>query len=87
VSENGEPAPVSPAVAHETKVDHAEIIIEVSDRRESNGASEADLFLPQLFTKAYEFFKAHKTKNMTFFVASQIALAHYEGGNYEMALK
>lgn len=42
---------------------------------------------PQLFTKAYEFFKAHKTKNMTFFVASQIALAHYEGGNHEMALK
>lgn len=41
----------------------------------------------QLFTKAYEFFKAHKTKNMTFYVASQIALAHYEGGNYDMALK
>lgn len=43
--------------------------------------------LQQLFTKAYEFFKAHKSKNMTFFVASQIALAHYEGGNHEMALK
>lgn len=41
----------------------------------------------QLLTKAYEFFKAHKTKNMTFYVASQIALAHYEGGNYDMALK
>lgn len=29
----GEPSPISPAVAHETKVDHAEIVIEVSRPR------------------------------------------------------
>lgn len=40
-----------------------------------------------MLTKAYEFFKVHKTKNMTFYVAAQIALAHLESGNYEMALK
>ncbi|GAA5919086.1 hypothetical protein JCM1841_003742 [Sporobolomyces salmonicolor] len=60
--------PATPALAHEAKVDHAEVIIE-------------------LLTKAYEFFKAHKTKNMTFFIAAQIARAHFEGGNHEMALK
>jgi hypothetical protein len=41
----------------------------------------------QLFTKSYEYFKGHRTSRMTLFVASHIALAHFEGGNYEMALK
>ncbi|GAA5831856.1 hypothetical protein JCM11251_003912 [Rhodosporidiobolus azoricus] len=58
----------TPAMAHEMKVDHAEIIIE-------------------LFTKAYEFFKAHKAKNMTYYIAAQIASAHYENGNHEMAFR
>ena len=40
-----------------------------------------------LFTKAYEHFKAHKHKNMTLLLAAQIALAHFEGGNHQMALK
>ncbi|SCV68679.1 BQ2448_800 [Microbotryum intermedium] len=62
------PLGMGPALTHEAKVDHAEIIIE-------------------LYTQAYEFFKAHKAKNMTFYVASQIALTHYEAGNHEMALK
>ncbi|GAA5914419.1 hypothetical protein JCM6882_008227 [Rhodosporidiobolus microsporus] len=58
----------TPAMAHEMKVDHTEIIIE-------------------LFTKAYEFFKAHKAKNMTYFIAAQIASAHYENGKHEMAFR
>ncbi|KDE06050.1 hypothetical protein MVLG_03604 [Microbotryum lychnidis-dioicae p1A1 Lamole] len=62
------PLAMGPALTHESKVDHADIIIE-------------------LYTKAYEFFKAHRTKNMTFYVASQIALTHYEAGNHEMVLK
>ncbi|KAI5481898.1 hypothetical protein MNV49_000175 [Pseudohyphozyma bogoriensis] len=66
--EQEEGTPVSPAVAHETKVDHAELIID-------------------LYTKAYEYFKAHKTSRMSLFLASQIALTHYEAGKYEMALK
>jgi len=41
----------------------------------------------QLFTKAYEFFKAHKAKNMTYFVANEIASAHFEAGKFDMALK
>ncbi|BGO96780.1 hypothetical protein NBRC10513v2_000716 [Rhodotorula toruloides] len=57
-----------PALAHETKVDHGEIIIE-------------------LFTKAYEFYKVHKAKNMTYAIAHQIALAHLEAGKLDMALK
>ncbi|BGP36865.1 hypothetical protein JCM10449v2_000767 [Rhodotorula kratochvilovae] len=58
----------SPALAHERKVDHAELIVE-------------------LFTKAYEFFKAHKAKNMTFCIANEIASAHFEAGKFDMALK
>ncbi|BGP28998.1 hypothetical protein JCM10296v2_000734 [Rhodotorula toruloides] len=57
-----------PALAHETKVDHGEIIIE-------------------LFTKAYEFYKVHKAKNMTYAIAHQIALAHLEAGKLDVALK
>ncbi|KAK4054805.1 hypothetical protein OIV83_000729 [Microbotryomycetes sp. JL201] len=40
-----------------------------------------------LFTKAYEFFKHHKMRNMTVFVASQIAKAHFESDNRDMAIK
>ncbi|GAA5897386.1 hypothetical protein JCM8208_003259 [Rhodotorula glutinis] len=58
----------SPALAHERKVDHSEIIVE-------------------LLTKAYEFFKAHRAKNMTYCVANEIALAHLEAGKADMALK
>ncbi|KAM0752891.1 hypothetical protein T439DRAFT_323501 [Meredithblackwellia eburnea MCA 4105] len=60
--------PVSPAVSHESKVDHAEIIID-------------------LYTKSYEYFKAHKTSRLSLFIASQIALTHFQAGNHEMALK
>ncbi|GAA5850035.1 hypothetical protein JCM8547_000988 [Rhodosporidiobolus lusitaniae] len=58
----------TPAFAHEQKVDHSEVIIE-------------------LFTKAYEFFKAHKAKNMTFYIAAQIASAHLENGKDDMAFR
>ncbi|GAA6001644.1 hypothetical protein JCM10207_002245 [Rhodosporidiobolus poonsookiae] len=58
----------TPALVHEQKVDHAELIVE-------------------LFTKAYEFFKAHKAKNMTYFIASEIAAAHLESGKHDLALR
>ncbi|GJN91753.1 hypothetical protein Rhopal_004776-T1 [Rhodotorula paludigena] len=64
----GDAATSSPALAHERKVDHAEIIVE-------------------LFTKAYEFFKAHRAKNMTFCIAAEIASAHLEAGKFDTALK
>ncbi|KAM0793128.1 hypothetical protein ACM66B_000606 [Microbotryomycetes sp. NB124-2] len=67
-TENGHPAPVPASVMHESKVDHAELIID-------------------LFTKAYEFFKHHKMKNMTVYVASQIAKAHVDSENRDMAIK
>ncbi|BGP12883.1 hypothetical protein JCM10213v2_000800 [Rhodosporidiobolus nylandii] len=41
----------------------------------------------QLLTKAYEFFKAHKAKNMTYYLAAQIASAHLENGKHDMALR
>ncbi|GAA6036838.1 hypothetical protein JCM8097_006306 [Rhodosporidiobolus ruineniae] len=41
----------------------------------------------QLLTKAYEFFKAHKAKNMTFEIAAQIASAHMENGKPDLAFK
>ena len=63
-----EGAPIPPAIAHESKVNHAEIIID-------------------LYTKAYEYFKLYKSSRMSLFMASQIALAHYEAGNYETASK
>ncbi|SGY32475.1 BQ5605_C002g01369 [Microbotryum silenes-dioicae] len=86
------PLAMGPALTHESKVDHADIIIEVRTILASfieicsltNVTSRSCV---QLYTKAYEFFKAHRTKNMTFYVASQIALTHYEAGNHEMALK
>ncbi|GAA5871782.1 hypothetical protein JCM3774_000298 [Rhodotorula dairenensis] len=59
---------VNPAFAHEAKVEHGEIMIE-------------------LFTKAYEYFKAHRAKNMTYMIAHQIALAHLEAGKPDLALK
>ncbi|GAA6055585.1 hypothetical protein JCM3770_002500 [Rhodotorula araucariae] len=58
----------SPALAHERKVDHAEVIVE-------------------LFTKAYEFFKVHKAKNMTYCIANEIASAHFEASRFDVALK
>ena len=45
------------------------------------------VILAQLFTKAYEYFKAHRAKNMTYMVAHQIALAHLEAGKPDLALK
>ncbi|GAA5980354.1 hypothetical protein JCM10908_001625 [Rhodotorula pacifica] len=59
---------VNPAFAHEAKVEHGEIIIE-------------------LFTRAYEYFKAHRAKNVTYMIAHQIALAHLEAGKPDVALK
>jgi hypothetical protein len=41
----------------------------------------------QLFTKAYEFFKANRAKNMTFYIAAQIASAHLENGKDDMAFR
>ncbi|GAA5977298.1 hypothetical protein JCM11641_000058 [Rhodosporidiobolus odoratus] len=58
----------SPALVHEQKVEHADLIIE-------------------LYTKAYEFFKANKAKNMTYFIAAQIASAHLENGKHDMAFR
>ena len=67
-SEGQEGAPISPAIAHESKVNHSEIIID-------------------LYTKAYEYFKLHHSSRMSLFMASQIALAHHEAGNYATAVK
>lgn len=88
-STSEQPAPLPTSLAHESKVDHADLIIEVSDAKLRQHVCRAidAVSLPQMLTKAYEFFKAHKNKNMTLFVASQIALAHLESGNHEMALK
>ena len=67
-SSSADGTPITPAIAHESKVVHAEIIID-------------------LYTKAYEYFKGMKSSRMSLFMASQIALAHYEAGNYEIASK
>ncbi|GAA6021829.1 hypothetical protein JCM8202_002832 [Rhodotorula sphaerocarpa] len=69
-SDGKEPAggQANPAYAHEAKVEHSEIIIE-------------------LFTKAYEYFKVHRAKNMTYMIAHQIALAHLEANKPDVALK
>ncbi|KAK4058130.1 hypothetical protein OIO90_000869 [Microbotryomycetes sp. JL221] len=68
VNENGQSAPLPASIMHESKVQHADLIID-------------------LLTKAYEFFKHHKMKNMTVYVASQIALAHVDNQNHDMSLK
>ena len=87
---------VNPAFVHEAKVEHGEIIIEVRNVVcvDLPGRLEltfwiclADIMRAQLFTKAYEYFKAHRAKNMTYMVAHQIALAHLEAGKPDLALK
>jgi hypothetical protein len=83
-----EGAPISAAIVHESKVDHAELIIDVSCPPyvfiyfSSNTKRDA-----QLYTRSYEEFKIHRTSRMSLFIASRIALIHYESGNYAMALK
>lgn len=75
-------------MTHETKIDHGEIIIDVSFlplSLQSRADSSSSHY--QLFTKAYEYFKANRTSRMTLYIASQIALAHFDAGNHEMALK
>lgn len=41
----------------------------------------------KLYTKSYEYFKANKTGRMSLFIASKIALTHFESGKHDLALK